>query len=173
MILYPSRLTINKNPLKKRAKQQKEDFNNNTLRIVKNIQIAAGLTPEEDLPLYIPIESLYEKNLLEQFYRVKKIIAVLAQQNINLYDVMGFEKSEIEAQVSFGFLNMLKPLGYDFEFKTKGNNITVPDNLSAFCDKFLSNPEAILHHDTSHQFYDRVHLLAALEQSKKGQIQKR
>lgn len=116
----------------------------------------------------MPIEALYEKNLLEQFYRIKKIIVTACDQKVNnLYEVIGFKKSDIEEQVSFGFITMLKPLGYNLDFKTITDNVTLPDNLSAFCDKFLNNPEAILHHDTSHQFYDRVHLLAALEHSKK------
>ncbi|WP_367606152.1 hypothetical protein [Legionella sp. W05-934-2] len=134
-------------------RQQKDNFEQNTLIIVKNIEQACGQKHSEK-PIGLT-EDLHKK-----FTSIVNRIAVIKQnQGSNvLLQVPGYSAQDMRNQVEWGF-NAILPI--------IGSQDLANETLDSFADKFLKSPDALLDGRVVHLFYDRAHIEAALEQDKK------
>lgn len=130
---------------------QQRKFTKNTMQIVDNISIAADVKEKESE------QALNFNGLIEQYEQLVQTVNLLKKQGQSdqLLLVPGYTSDSMRRQVVAGF-NTLCQI-------TKTENLHT-ETLDSFCEKFLKNPEAMLHGCVIHLFYDRAHIEAALEQ---------
>lgn len=129
--------------------QQDSNFSNNTMKIVKNISIAAGLPEIKEKE-----KNIDSNNLAKQYEHVVATVNLLkmAHKSDYLLFVPNYSSHDIRMQTQGGF----------HQLTTHISNLE-NETLDSFCEKILSNTEAMLDGTVIHLFYDRVHLEAALE----------
>ncbi len=132
--------------------KQKENFHNNTKKIISNIGAAI------DKKINTTVQAPQTDNLLKQFKEVCATVNIIKKNKGNkqlLAIASDYTLNDMQKQAKDGFEHLLYCI-------QKSHPLDHP--LQDLAKAFLNSPDALLNGYVIHLFYDRAHIIAALEQ---------
>lgn len=157
---------------------QKNQFDEITVKIVENIYVAAGrefirnvFNQYTTIYSVSPQEIITELEILLQDCIDRVKILKDGDQSDKLLEFKTYShdgRERVRKDVQLGFIKACNNLGIEIQFFHQNLSIT----LESFCHQFLRDEKnIILNGDISSLFYDRLHILGALELDAQVQFQ--
>ncbi|MDP3560093.1 MAG: hypothetical protein Q8R79_07095 [Legionellaceae bacterium] len=138
--------------------RQKEAYEKHSKRMIQHIKVACQCDTAEVEDIVIAPN---HPSLIDKLDHVVKVIEqiTLNKASNKLLSVPGYRPTDIRKQTWRGLNRLCKIAG--IKYGPYGAIAGIP-SLDAFCEQILKSPEALLHGDVIHLFYDRAHLEAGL-----------